>query len=72
MSIFADNAPLYWGVGLPVIPLKPYNSPEKGAGKAPKTESEKARKKSYYARHDAQDPSPDKMSARFWSHKVKW
>lgn len=44
----------------------------KGAGKAPKTESEKARKKSYYARHDAQDPSPDKMSARFWSHKVKW
>jgi hypothetical protein len=44
----------------------------KGAGKAPKTESEKARKASYYARHDAQDPSPDKMSARFWSHKVKW
>jgi hypothetical protein len=43
-----------------------------GAGKNPKTEKDKARKKSYYARHDAQDPSPDKMSARYWSHKVKW
>lgn len=35
MSIFADNAPLYWGAGLPVIPLKPFDSDEKGAGKAP-------------------------------------
>ena len=35
MSIFADNAPLYWGAGLPVIPLKPFDSTEKGAGKAP-------------------------------------
>ena len=33
---------------------------------------EKARKKSYYARHDAQDKNPDKFSARYWSHKVKW
>jgi len=44
----------------------------KGAGKNPKTEKDKARKKSYYARHNAQDPKPDKMSARYWSHKVKW
>lgn len=43
-----------------------------GAGKSPKTASEKARRKSYYARHNAQDPSPDKLSARYWSHKVKW
>ena len=41
-------------------------------GSAPKTAAEKARKKSYYARHNAQDPNPDKLSARYWSHKVKW
>tara|TARA_R100000231_G_scaffold104367_1_gene77380 strand:- start:936 stop:1223 length:288 start_codon:yes stop_codon:yes gene_type:complete len=44
----------------------------KGAGKNPKSKKDKARKKSYYARHNAQDPNPDKMSARYWSHKVKW
>lgn len=44
----------------------------KGAGKKPKTEAEKARRKSYYARHNAQDPKPDIMSARYWSHKTKW
>ena len=44
----------------------------KGAGKNPKTANDKARKKSYYARHNAQDSSPDRMSARYWSHKVKW
>jgi hypothetical protein len=43
-----------------------------GAGKNPKTAKDKARKKSYYARHNAQDSSPDIMSARYWSHKVKW
>jgi hypothetical protein len=43
-----------------------------GAGKAPKTAGEKARRASYYARHNAQDPSPDKLSARYWSHKTKW
>jgi hypothetical protein len=43
-----------------------------GAGKNPQTAKDKARKKSYYARHNAQDASPDKMSARYWSHKVKW
>jgi len=43
-----------------------------GAGKNPKSAKDKARKKSYYARHDAQDSSPSKMSARYWSHKTKW
>ncbi len=44
----------------------------KGAGKEPKTEEDKARRKSYYARHNAQDSKPSKMSARYWSHKEKW
>ena len=44
----------------------------KGAGKNPSTAKDKARKKSYYARHNAQDASPSKLSARYWSHKVKW
>ncbi len=35
MGIFLDNAPSYWGAGLPVIPLKRHDSPGKGAGKAP-------------------------------------
>jgi hypothetical protein len=43
-----------------------------GAGDNPTSAKDKARKKSYYARHNAQDPSPDKLSARYWSHKVKW
>jgi hypothetical protein len=43
-----------------------------GAGKNPTSAEDKARKKSYYARHNAQDSSPDKLSARYWSHKVKW
>ena len=43
-----------------------------GAGKNPKSKKAKARRKSYYARHNAQDPNPSKLSARFWSHKVKW
>ena len=44
----------------------------RGAGKNPKTAKDKARKRSYYARHNAQDSSPYKFSARYWSHKVKW
>ena len=44
----------------------------KGAGKNPKSKKDKARKKSYYARHNAQDKNPSKMSERYWSHKVKW
>ena len=43
-----------------------------GAGKNPKSKKDKARKKSYYARHNAQDSKPSKLSARDWSHKVKW
>ena len=44
----------------------------RGAGKNPKSAKDKARKRSYYARHNAQDSSPSKLSARYWSHKVKW
>ena len=44
----------------------------KGAGKNPKTKKDKERRKSYYARHNAQDPNPDFFSPRYWSHKVKW
>ena len=43
-----------------------------GAGKNPKTEKDKARKKAYFARHNAQDPNPSRLSARYWSNKVKW
>lgn len=44
----------------------------KGAGKNPTSAKDKARRKSYYARHNAQDSSPSKLSARWWSHKTKW
>jgi hypothetical protein len=44
----------------------------KGAGKNPKTKKDKARKKSYYARHNAQGKPKSKLSAKYWSHKVKW
>ncbi|MGA0847969.1 MAG: hypothetical protein ACO3PY_05100 [Pontimonas sp.] len=44
----------------------------RGAGKNPQTASEKARKRSYYARHDAQGKPSNKLSAKYWSHKVKW
>ena len=44
----------------------------RGAGKKPTSAKDKARKKSYYARHNAQDSNPSKLSARYWSHKVKW
>jgi hypothetical protein len=43
----------------------------KGAGKSPKTASEKARKKSFKARH-AKNISKGKMSAAYWADKVKW
>lgn len=42
-----------------------------GAGKNPKTASEKARRKSFKARH-AQNIAKGKMSAAWWSDKVKW
>ena len=43
----------------------------KGAGSAPKTASEKARQKSFKARH-AQNIAKGKMSAAYWADKVKW
>lgn len=42
-----------------------------GAGKSPTTASEKARKKSFKARH-ASNISKGKMSAAYWADKVKW
>lgn len=35
MHIFKDFAPRYWAAGIPVMPLKRWDSPGKGAGKAP-------------------------------------
>jgi hypothetical protein len=43
-----------------------------GAGKNPTSEKDKARKRSYYARHDAQGKPTTKLSAKYWSHAVKW
>lgn len=43
----------------------------KGAGKNPKTASEKARRKSFKARH-AKNISKGKMSAAYWANKSKW
>ena len=43
----------------------------KGAGKNPKTAAEKARKKSFKARH-AKNIKKGKMSASWWSNHTKW
>ena len=43
----------------------------KGAGANPKTASEKARQKSFKARH-AENIAKGKMSAAYWADKVKW
>ena len=43
----------------------------KGAGSNPTTASEKARQKSFKARH-AQNIAKGKMSAAYWADKVKW
>jgi len=42
-----------------------------GAGKSPKTASEKARRASFKARH-GKNISKGKMSAAYWADKVKW
>jgi len=42
-----------------------------GAGKNPKSASEKARRKSFKARH-AKNIAKGKMSAAYWADKVKW
>ena len=43
----------------------------KGAGKNPKTAAQKARRKSFKARH-AKNIKKGKMSAAYWANKVKW
>lgn len=43
----------------------------KGAGSNPTTASEKARQKSFKARH-ADNIAKGKMSAAYWADKVKW
>jgi hypothetical protein len=43
----------------------------KGAGKSPSTAKEKARKKSFKARH-AKNIKKGNMSAAYWSDRVKW
>ena len=42
-----------------------------GAGKNPKTSSEKNRRKSFKARH-AKNIAKGKMSAAYWANKTKW
>ncbi|MDB9705205.1 hypothetical protein OAA77_00885 [Gammaproteobacteria bacterium] len=42
-----------------------------GAGKNPSTEKDKARKKSFKARH-AKNIAKGRMSAAYWADKVKW
>ena len=42
-----------------------------GAGKNPKTAAQKARRRSVKARH-AKNIARGKMSAAYWSNKVKW
>jgi predicted ATP-dependent Lon-type protease len=42
-----------------------------GAGSNPKSEKEKARQKSFKARH-ATNIAKGKMSAAYWANKVKW
>ena len=42
-----------------------------GAGKNPRSDKDKARRKSFLARH-AKNIARGKMSAAFWAAKVKW
>ena len=42
-----------------------------GAGKSPTTEKDKARRKSFKARH-AKNIAKGKMSAAYWANKEKW
>ncbi len=42
-----------------------------GAGKNPKTSSEKNRRKSFKARH-AKNIAKGKMSAAYWANRTKW
>jgi hypothetical protein len=42
-----------------------------GAGKNPKTKAQKARRKSFKARH-AKNIAKGRMSAAYWANEVKW
>ena len=42
-----------------------------GAGKNPKSDKDKARKRSFKARH-AKNIAKGKLSAAYWADKVKW
>jgi hypothetical protein len=42
-----------------------------GAGKKPKSKAQKARRRSFKARH-ARNIRKGKMSAAYWANKVKW
>lgn len=42
-----------------------------GAGKSPKSAKDKARRKSFKARH-RKNIAKGKMSAAYWANKVKW
>ena len=42
-----------------------------GAGKSPKSAKDKARRKSFKARH-AKNIKKGKMSAAYWANKTKW
>ncbi len=43
----------------------------KGAGKKPRTAAERARRRSFKARH-AKNIRKGRMSAAYWANKVKW
>tara|TARA_R110002020_G_scaffold44915_1_gene128878 strand:- start:67 stop:345 length:279 start_codon:yes stop_codon:yes gene_type:complete len=43
----------------------------RGAGKNPRTKAQKARRRSFKARH-AKNIAKGRMSAAYWSNKVKW
>jgi hypothetical protein len=43
----------------------------RGAGKKPRTAAERARRKSFKARH-AKNIRKGRMSAAYWANKVKW
>lgn len=43
----------------------------KGAGKSPKSDKQKSRRKSFKARH-AKNIKKGKLSAAYWANKIKW
>ena len=51
--------------------LKGVNKPKRTPSHKPKTAKDKARKKSFKARH-AKNISKGKMSAAYWANKEKW